>query len=283
MKVSIGQSVYVFLAACVISAGAVCVNAQTFSGAGFTIVDGGFQDPNSCSIVTVSGITGNVNLKKVTFTNLAHTFAGDLELSVQSPIVNNDGVGGNMVSFPDSRPCNLNGTYNFQDNASISLAAATDNCTDNQVIAGGNYLPSNYGGNTNDGPLTTLAADFGTLTPAQANGDWQVCAFDYSVGNTGTVGGVSLDFALLPTAAGAQIGGIVVSNTNRRVANAFVTLTDNQGTKTTVKTNAFGNFSFSGVPTGQIYIISVAAKRYRYLPQTVNLTQNLSDLIFAGN
>ncbi len=87
---------------------------------------------------------------------------------------------------------------------------------------------------------------------------------------------------LSPTAAGSQIGGRVLSSFYRSVSGAAVTLTNSQGEVRTTHTNPFGYFAFEDVPSGETYIISVNSKRYTYISQAVNLTADLTDLIFVG-
>ena len=84
------------------------------------------------------------------------------------------------------------------------------------------------------------------------------------------------------TAAGATIGGRVLTADGRGVINASVTLTDKNGTVRTVRTTAFGYYRFEDVGTGQTYIVAVQSKRFQFAPQIVNVTDNLSELNFIG-
>ncbi|MCY7375325.1 MAG: DUF2012 domain-containing protein [Pyrinomonadaceae bacterium] len=58
--------------------------------------------------------------------------------------------------------------------------------------------------------------------------------------------------------------------------NARVTLTDMNGSARTILTKKFGTFRFDEVAAGEIYIISVASRRYTFQPQVINVTENLT-------
>lgn len=47
-------------------------------------------------------------------------------------------------------------------------------------------------------------------------------------------------------------------------------------------TNAFGNFTISGVESGATYIVNVSAKRYTFVPQVVSVTDSISGLNFTS-
>ena len=84
-----------------------------------------------------------------------------------------------------------------------------------------------------------------------------------------------------PTAAGVAVSGRVLAG-SRGLINATVYLTDQTGQTKTARTTAFGYFHFDDVPAGQSYIATVVSKRYKFQPQVVLLTDNLSDLNFAA-
>lgn len=85
------------------------------------------------------------------------------------------------------------------------------------------------------------------------------------------------------TFASADVVGRVLTPEGQPVSRASVTLVDTAGTITTVKTNTFGYYKFTGLPTGNTYAASVQAKGYTFASQLVTLTESLSDLdFFAG-
>jgi hypothetical protein len=81
-----------------------------------------------------------------------------------------------------------------------------------------------------------------------------------------------------PTSAGASLSGRVLETNGRGLANATVILTDSMGVERTVQTGSFGRFSFSDLPSGETYIVSVRAKRFVFSPQVVSLQSDLSDV-----
>ena len=89
-------------------------------------------------------------------------------------------------------------------------------------------------------------------------------------------------YLLAPTAAEVSIGGRVFAPNGRGLSNAVVHLTDQSGNNRTVQTNAFGYYNFSDLEAGQSVIMTVISKRYQFLSQVVNLTDNLSGINFIG-
>lgn len=85
-----------------------------------------------------------------------------------------------------------------------------------------------------------------------------------------------------PVAATVTIGGRVTTPTGIGIRNAVVSLTDPLGVRRTATTSSFGIYSFANVPTGPQYIVGVASKRYRFAPQTITPTINLTNVDFVG-
>ena len=83
---------------------------------------------------------------------------------------------------------------------------------------------------------------------------------------------------LFPSSAGASLSGRVLETNGRGIANATVVLTDSTGFERTVQTGSFGRFSFSDLPSGETYIVSVRSRRFVFSPQVVNLQSDLSDV-----
>ena len=102
--------------------------------------------------------------------------------------------------------------------------------------------------------------------------------------NRATVFGVTQfsDWTLaegVPTAAPAVMGGRVLGTDGRPVANAKVLLTKPDGDVVTVQTNNFGNFRFTGLKSGETYVVMAQTRRDLYMPQVVNLSDNITDLV----
>ena len=257
--------------------------AQIFNGAGFTIVDGGGRVATSCSTVAVSGITTNVNVRSVSIINLNHSWIGDTQTMVYRPGAAVPPAFGDTISSPpDDRACNFAGTYRYIDTAAQTVDAATVGpCATGANLAVGDYRTSDYFGvSGSGGPPTSLATIFGTLTPAQANGNWLVCVFDYVTPDGGTVGSTSLEL-VAPTAASVGVSG-TVSDGKSGIARAVVSVTDGNGTIRTVKTNSFGYFRFDQLAAGQTYVFSISAKGYTFAPQVLTVYEDLAELNFSA-
>ena len=255
--------------------------AQTFSGPGFTVQDGGGAVAASCSTVAVSGITNNVTVSSVTLSNANHTFIGDTVARIYPPT----GTSFILAAPPDSTECNYGGTYTFTDSAPVGnfIDAAAAGCADNDVIPGGSYRTSNYGGGTAPGTVTSLTGFFGTLTPAQANGNWLVCLFDFATPDGGTVGSTSITFAG-PTAAGISISGRVVTPTGNPIKDIDLTLTDENGNVQRTTSSISGEYVFEDLPAGTIYTITASGKKHIFNQPTqfFNGTQDYTGIDFVG-
>ena len=250
---------------------AVSVCAQIFTGTGFTIVDGGARTAASCSTVPVA-ITGDRMIRSVSIDSVSHSWLGDLEVRVyppgSTPPPSTAAPSVVMTSPPDGRACNLAGTYRFIDTAAQSVDAATVGCASATNLAPGDYRTSNYGGGTNPGVVTSLTTSFGARTPANSNGNWLVCVFDFAAPDSGTVGSTSIQF-VVPSAASVSLAGRVLTADGTGIGNTVITMTAQSGEARTVITNPFGYYRFDGVEIGQTYILSASSKRYTFENPTV--------------
>lgn len=87
---------------------------------------------------------------------------------------------------------------------------------------------------------------------------------------------------LAPTAAGVAVTGRVSTSDGRGVQNAVVTMTGPSGNTLTARSGAFGYFRFEDVPSGLTYVVSVASKRFSFVPQVINLNEGLVDMEFLA-
>lgn len=114
--------------------------------------------------------------------------------------------------------------------------------------------------------------------------------------NTGTttarvmieaVGNIFLDISntnftiLPPSAANVSIGGQVLTDGANGLTNAVVYLTKADGEVLTRRTNSFGYYRFDDIEAGQTVTVSVVSRRYQFAPQTVNVTENITELNFS--
>ncbi|MBC7796529.1 MAG: carboxypeptidase regulatory-like domain-containing protein [Pyrinomonadaceae bacterium] len=128
-------------------------------------------------------------------------------------------------------------------------------------------------------PTTNSGGNIGT------NAVWtdfyNVCS---TMNNTMTKPYSSLNGACSVTAAGATLQGRVVAN-GRGISKARVSIVGSTNSLTReVRTNSFGYFTFTDLPTGDFYIVDVRDKRYVFEnnSQGVQLQED-SNLIFTGS
>lgn len=168
---------------------------------------------------------------------------------------------------------------------SVDAATTTPSpCNDAYNLPPGDYRTSAYGGGDfTPGPVTSLYTLFGVLTPGQVNGNWLVCVFDYSPGDTGTVGGTSIFFGA-PTAASVTIGGRVLNSEGRGIVNVRVNMTLPNHSIRSVLTGKGGIYQFDNVEVGSVYFLTAVSKNYIFEMPTrvVSLTDAVSDLNFVG-
>ncbi|MBK6749024.1 MAG: carboxypeptidase regulatory-like domain-containing protein [Acidobacteria bacterium] len=81
-----------------------------------------------------------------------------------------------------------------------------------------------------------------------------------------------------PTAASVSISGRVLTNNGSGVLNAIVQLTDQFGGTRTARTGTFGYYRFDEVPVGENYVISVASKRFVFMPRTIMVMDELDNV-----
>ena len=87
---------------------------------------------------------------------------------------------------------------------------------------------------------------------------------------------------LTTTAASVEVTGRVLTPDGRGLRNAEVSITDSQGVRRTVITSSFGYYRFTEVEAGEIYVIGVSSKRYRFASRAVQVADALMDVDFVG-
>ncbi len=83
-------------------------------------------------------------------------------------------------------------------------------------------------------------------------------------------------------AAPANISGRVQTASGRGIANARVTMTDENGQVVTAVSNGFGYFSFSDIQTGETYIFNVRHKEYQFATQVITVQEDITDLTITA-
>jgi len=88
-----------------------------------------------------------------------------------------------------------------------------------------------------------------------------------------------------PTAANVTVAGQVLTSNGFGVANARVTITDQNGNRRSALTSNFGYYSFEDVTVGQTYVFAVESKRYSFAsaPIVLNIEDAVLNLNFVAN
>ncbi|MBX3294047.1 MAG: carboxypeptidase regulatory-like domain-containing protein [Acidobacteria bacterium] len=87
---------------------------------------------------------------------------------------------------------------------------------------------------------------------------------------------------LVPTNAGVEVSGRVMTPDGRGLRNATVTMTDANGVVRNAVTSSFGYYRFEGVPVGDSFVMTVNSRSYRFVPRVVNVLDNMTDVDFIG-
>lgn len=146
------------------------------TGAGFAIPDGNAAGVNSTIILPANTFTAASDLK--VRLNIAHTWIGDLKITLTSPCGTTfllDRPGVPAGTFGNS--ADFNGIYTFD----LTAATIIPESGGGPVIAPGNYLPSN---SANPGVAHNWA---GVTFPCAAAGSWILNISDNAGGDVGTL------------------------------------------------------------------------------------------------
>ena len=90
---------------------------------------------------------------------------------------------------------------------------------------------------------------------------------------------------LAPTAAQVVVGGRILTAFGQGIRNVRVTIAFPSGETRTTLSSSFGYYRFADIPAGDIYTISVAAKKYTFAnPTQIRQVQDdLQDVDFTAN
>lgn len=115
-----------------------------------------------------------------------------------------------------------------------------------------------------------------------------IAGYKSSGGNFSLSSGFWTPENLAPTAANVVVGGQVKTADGRGIKNVLVTVTFPSGQTRTALSASFGYYRFADIPAGEIYIFSVAAKRYTFAQasqarQILDDTQDIDFIADASN
>jgi len=95
-----------------------------------------------------------------------------------------------------------------------------------------------------------------------------------------------IDLGTAPSAGPANVQGRVVDATGRGIGRAMLTLQNaNNGTVWTVISNSFGYFTFTEIPSGEFYVLTVQSKGYAFSSNSYafELNDNIAGLTFVAD
>ncbi len=95
---------------------------------------------------------------------------------------------------------------------------------------------------------------------------------------TFTDGTVTIQAAAPPV----TVSGRVTVPGGAGLRNAIVSMVDTNQVRRVASTSTFGYYTFTNVPSGLSYTISVSSRRYTYTPVTMTISTDLTNLDFVG-
>ena len=127
-------------------------------------------------------------------------------------------------------------------------------------------------------PAGSTLVSFGNIPVARGVSD--ITGADLATGFEGN--NIVLGGLECTTAAGVTVSGRVMTASGAGLRNATVVFIDAEGNRRSVITSSLGYYQIDDVEAGGIYVVSVAARRFRYASRLVQVTDNLTDLDFVG-
>lgn len=131
---------------------------------------------------------------------------------------------------------------------------------------------------SNGGIATTLfSGNFDGITDTAIQSDGKIVAVGFAGNQAG-----GIDAAMARYLTSVSVSGRVTSPSGAGLRNATVVITDSLGGKQFATTSSFGFYTFDNVRPGDTYQISVNSRLYRFAVQSFAITDNLTNIDFAG-
>jgi len=140
-----------------------------------------------------------------------------------------------------------------------------------------------------DGDVPSDVEDESTFRLQKFDGAFSEIPSSIDVGsNTVTTTGISSFsdwtlFGSLAPVASSTVSGRVTTSAGFSFGTSIVSLTDIQGNVRSVRTNTFGYFNITGIPTGATYTLNVKSKSFVFNPVSVQVTGNVTGLDIRAN
>lgn len=147
-----------------------------------------------------------------------------------------------------------------------------------QIAQGGSYTLDQSvtaaGGGEASGNNFALTGTFGQ----------PIAGADSSNGTITLKSGFWTTSQIAPTAAVSIIEGRILTAEGQGIRNVSIIITDSNGMTRSVSSGSFGSFKFENLLSGNVYTITVQAKKYQFKQnsQVVFLLDNISDLNFVA-
>jgi hypothetical protein len=112
-----------------------------------------------------------------------------------------------------------------------------------------------------------------------------IAGYKSSGGNFSLYSGFWTPESFAPTAANVVVGGQVKTADGRGIKNVSVTITFPSGQTRTALSGSFGYYRFADIPAGEIYVFSVAAKRFTFAQpsQARQISDDTQDIDFVAD
>lgn len=267
------------------SNGSVSLNTSTISGNFAANIGGGYYGFADLSATTLSASASTIA------SNTANTGGGialSSSVGVSSASIDNTIIGNNGATTGadifSSGSGITSGGYNLIED--VSGATFLPMTTDITGVDPGLLALANNGGPTATHALngTSPAIDKGNSTGTDQRGVARPIDNTgippATPGNNADIG--AFEASAAPSAASVNIGGRVATSAGRGLGNSRVILTEADGTTRQTVTNSFGYYRFADVAAGQTATLQVYSKRFGFLPQIVNVNEEMSNLNFIA-
>jgi Carboxypeptidase regulatory-like domain len=186
--------------------------------------------------------------------------------------LNNAANGGTYTALLNARP---NTAFNYiltPDNGTFTYSVTSGS------LPNGINLSTNFTSNSEKfffSPASSVAL---SGTPTETG------VFSFAITATNGINSNVTNYRLnilAPTAANVSIGGRVLTPEGKGLRNAVVQITNSNGITRTARTATFGYYRFSDIEAGQLIVLSVTSKRYRFTAQTVDAQEDLDGINFT--
>jgi len=251
------------------------------------------------STITVAGGPNQIGALRITLFDLHHVSPDNLDVLLVGPQGQKFvlmGDAGDAVPIDPSAPVTL-----------IFIDSAGQVLPDSSMLTSGFFEPTTWESPVTDFPAPAPPGPYnepggaiggtgpqtlnGTFGFSNSNGVWSLYVRDDGgvftpEAVTGCIDG-GWELAFLPlTASDVSLSGRVTTADGRGIRNARVLISGNSLPVSVVATTgSFGYFSFSGLPAGETYVVTVNSQRYTFsVPsRVITLVDNLADVDFVAD